>query len=432
MSTEKQTNSVTPVWVTKNGIHQIAFVEEYLKMHPMRYINGRFYTVDGIVGDEEAIHADIFRTIMPYLARNVSRETDALMKCLRSMARSEMPAIDMERIHFRNGTYFLTGTFPFTEEKDFCINRLPVDYVPDAPEPEVWLAFLRELLEEDDIPVLQEYMGYCLLPTTRGQKMLMIIGEGGEGKSRVGRVMRALLGDNMNVGSIQKLEKSPFARADLVHKLLLVDDDMQMEALPSTNIIKSMITAEEFMDVEQKGKQSVQAPLYCRFLGFGNGSLNALHDRSMGFYRRQIILKAKPKPSDRVDNPYIIDGILEEKEGILIWCLIGLHRLRARHYHFSESRASRRNLIAAMKESNNVLEFMRSEAVEYNPDYSVTAKTLYFAYEKWCDANAATAFSSRTFISFLRERQARYGIAYSTHISNGNGMVRGFTGIRVK
>jgi len=39
---------------------------------------------------------------------------------------------------------------------------------------------------------LQEFLGYCLLPTPKGQKMLMLIGKGGEGKSRIGLVMRSL------------------------------------------------------------------------------------------------------------------------------------------------------------------------------------------------------------------------------------------------
>ena len=42
----------------------------------------------------------------------------------------------------------------------------------------------------DDILTLQEYLGYCLIPSTKGQKMLIITGKGGEGKSRIGLVMR--------------------------------------------------------------------------------------------------------------------------------------------------------------------------------------------------------------------------------------------------
>ena len=76
--------------------------------------------------------------------------------------------------------------------------------------------------------------------------MLLLIGKGGEGKSRIGIVLRALLGSNMNTGSIAKVETSPFARADLEHELVMLDDDMKLEALPQTNNIKAIITADGF------------------------------------------------------------------------------------------------------------------------------------------------------------------------------------------
>ena len=63
---------------------------------------------------------------------------------------------------------------------------------------------------------MQEFLGYCLPPTTKGQKMLMLIGKGGEGKSRIALVMRSLLGDSMNTTSIQKVESNRFSRADSV------------------------------------------------------------------------------------------------------------------------------------------------------------------------------------------------------------------------
>ena len=89
------------------------------------------------------------------------------------------------------------------------------------------------------------------------------------------------------------------------------------------------------MDVERKGIQSYQSLLYVRFLCFGNGALTVLHDRSDGFYRRQIVLMTKDKPSDRVDDPFLVERMLEEKEGIFLWCLGGLKRLILNNYRFS-------------------------------------------------------------------------------------------------
>ena len=125
------------------------------------------------------------------------------------------------------------------------------------------------------------------------------------------------------------MERSPFARADLEHELLMVDDDMKLEALKSTHYLKSLITAEMPMDLERKGEQSYQGQMYIRFLAFSNGDLESLYDHSDDFYRRQLILSVKKKPPNREDDPFLADKLCDESEGIFLWCLEGLRRLQA-------------------------------------------------------------------------------------------------------
>ena len=74
--------------------------------------------------------------------------------------------------------------------------------------------------------------------------MMLIVGKGGEGKSRIGLVLKRLMGDAASNGSVQKVENNRFARADLERRLLMIDDDMDMNALPKTNYIKTIVTAE--------------------------------------------------------------------------------------------------------------------------------------------------------------------------------------------
>ncbi len=126
-------------------------------------------------------------------------------------------------------------------------------------------------------------MGYVLLPTTKGQKMMIVIGKGGEGKSRIGRVLRALLGDSMNTGSIQKVEVDRFARADLEWKLLMLDDDMKLEALPQTNNIKSISDAGGQNGLGAQRQAERAGVFMCAVYLFRNGNLGSLYDRSYGF-----------------------------------------------------------------------------------------------------------------------------------------------------
>ena len=282
-----------PEWYDGKNVNEVKFCEEFLKTHPMKSVNGTFFTVEGRVTDEDALRREIYGELKPFFQTGLTKRVANLLEALRLEAYAPDLPIQRDRIHVANGTLFLDGRF--SAEREFCRNRLPVAYNEGAAAPETWLRFLGKLLYPEDIPTLQEFMGYCLLPTTKGQKLLMLIGRGGEGKSRIGLVLRALLGTNMATGSMAKVETSRFARADLEHELVMLDDDMKLEALPQTNYIKAIVTAELPMDLERKGHQSYQGDLYVRFLGFGNGSLKALYDRSEGFFRRQIILTTRPK-----------------------------------------------------------------------------------------------------------------------------------------
>jgi putative DNA primase/helicase len=330
-----------------------------------------------------------------------------------------------------NGTWYLDGRF--TGEKEYCRNRLTVDYNPDAGIPGVWLRFLSELLIPEDIMTLQEYMGYCLIPTTKAQKMLMLIGKGGEGKSRIGLVMRSLLGINMNTTSIQKVEKNDFARADLEDRLLMVDDDMDMSALTKTNYIKSIVTSECQMDVERKHEQSYQTLLYVRFLCFGNGALTALHDRSDGFFRRQIVITTKDKPADRVDDPYLMEKLVAEKEGIFLWCLEGLQRLIENDYRFTISERSKGNIAAIVKDANNIPEILTSEGyLMFHEDSKAATSDLYAAYREWCEDNAENALSMKSFANYLSQYSGSYHLIPDNNIYRGKGKrCRGYRGVEI-
>ena len=419
-----------PVWYDGRKINEVAFCQAFLRERPMVCVKGSFFTVDHRITDERELRKRIYDMLRPFVKNGVAKNVDSLVEALRSEAYLEDLPVQTDRIHVANGTLFLDGSF--TEEKTFCRNRLPVCYDPVALPPLRWLQFLSELLNEEDISTLQEFMGYCLFPTTKAQKMLMIIGKGGEGKSRIGVVMRALFGENMANGNLTKVETNRFARADLEHVLVMVDDDMKLEALPQTNYIKTIITAELPLDLERKSRQSYQGELYCRFLGFGNGSLKALYDRSDGFFRRQIILTARRRDRDRIDDPYLSEKLIAEKEGIFLWCLEGLQRLIVQNYAFTISERAWENMREAVSDGNNAVEFMASEGyIELKADEEISSRQLYSIYEQWCTDNAMKPLSQRSFWLFLSENQDTYNLEATNNIRLPDGKrVRGFRGIR--
>ena len=430
MGIRKQPDPNLPVWFDGKSVNEALFCADFLSRHKLIYASGAFFTPDGRMSDEMPLREEIFEELKACTANNIPRKISNILEVLKLAAHREDFAPETDRIHMANGTLKLDGSF--TEGRPEIVQiRLPVAYRPTAPEPVRWLSFLEALLYPEDIPTLQEFIGYCLIPSNKGQRMMVIKGSGGEGKSQIGAVLSAIFGSSMKDGSIGKISENRFARADLEHILLCVDDDMRMEALRQTSYVKSIVTAQGKMDLERKGKQSYQGWMYVRLLAFSNGDLQALFDRSDGFYRRQLVLTTREKPADRVDDPDIAEKMKSEAEGIFLWAFAGLQRLAANNFRFTESRRARENRESVKRDNNNIYDFLESEGyIRLKADYTISSRELYDIYRMWCEENSLTALKPRSFSDGVIAAQSRYNLEYCNNVTNSAGRrVRGFFGI---
>jgi len=418
------------MWFDGKSINEALFCEDFLRTRQIIFANGAFFTPDGRVTDDLPLRGEIFEELKYCAVNNIPRKISNIIEIMKLAAHVEDFPPEQDRIHLANGTLMLDGTF--TEGKpDIVRNRLPVSYRPDAPKPVLWLSFLDGLLYPEDIPTLQEFIGYCLIPSNKGQRMMVIKGNGGEGKSQIGAVLGRMLGNSMKDGSIGKISENRFARADLEHILLCVDDDMRMEALRQTNYVKSIVTAQGKMDLERKGKQSYQGWMFARLLAFSNGDLQALYDRSDGFYRRQLVLTTKEKPAGRMDDPDLAQKMKAEVEGIFLWAFEGLQRLVANNFKFTESERTKANRESVKRDNNNIFDFMESEGyIRLKADASISSKELYEIYRMWCEENSLPPLKSRSFSDSVVANLSRYNLEHTNKITNSAGRrVWGFMGI---
>ena len=423
-------NNFTPAWIKKGFFNESLFCDDFLSTHQLLYSNGAFFTPEGRVTDTMNLRCEIFDMLRDHIGANIAKRVSNVVDVLKLAAQVEDFPPVTDRIALANGTLYLDGTFQ-EGKPEIVRNRLPVKYDPKAPQPTHWLRFLFDLLYPEDIPTVQEFIGYCLIPSNKGQRMMVIKGSGGEGKSQIGVVLSRLFGCNMKDGSIGKISENRFTRADLEHTLLCVDDDMRMEALRQTNYVKSIVTAQGKMDLERKGKQSYQGWMCARLLAFSNGDLQALFDRSDGFYRRQLVLTTKDKPAGRVDDPDLAEKMKAEVEGILLWACKGLQRLAANNFKFTESQRTKDNREAVKRDNNNIFDFLESEGyIRLKADSTISSKELYEIYQIWCEENNLTALKRRSFSDAVIANQGKYNLEYCNRITNIAGRrVWGFFGI---
>ena len=96
---------------------------------------------------------------------------------------------------------------------------------------------------------------------------------------------------------------------------------------------------------------------------------------------QQALIAVKDRDPARVDNPFLIEELSEERPGILLWMLEGLHRLLANRYQFTISERSIQNLEAAMADSDNLTQFMQASAYVRKNFAKLTREDLKIAPE---------------------------------------------------
>jgi hypothetical protein len=127
-----------------------------------------------------------------------------------------------------------TGTLRPHDPEVLSTIRVPVRWNPDATCPAID-RFLAEVLPEDCLDFVLEFIGYCLVPDNRLQRAVMLIGPGGNGKGTLLGVIRALLGSaNVASRSLHMVTALSAARSAGL-KLILRGDELWAEPAERVN-----------------------------------------------------------------------------------------------------------------------------------------------------------------------------------------------------
>lgn len=379
------------------------FAEWYVERNQLYCINDRFYTRYGQIGEGE-FKSNIHNIIGTLVPTGLSKKVNALLDAIKNEAYLHLDAPDKYKVQFDNISFDVRSGELKQCDPFFTLHQIPHNYDADATCP-LFMNFINELFYEEDIPIIQEYLGYCLVPNTLAQTALFIIGEGGEGKSRITVLMEHILGeDSIIIGKFHKLQEK-FTLVSLEKQMMFIDDDLSLAAIDDTSNFKKIVSAETSMEVEPKGKPSYKTRLYSRVLCCGNGPIQSKFDRSDGFYRRLLLCKVKPI-TDRKPDRTLSDKLDEEIPGIINWLLEGLCRVVKNGFIIEPSKRMNEELQVIRDNSDTISLFMNDEQfVEYTGDEEdkVTIKQLYDAYEKWCADNNYIVIHKNTFGKVIRK-----------------------------
>ncbi len=157
-------------------------------------------------------------------------------------------------INVRNGLYNVLDSSLSEHTSNYLSTvQLNVRYTPDAVCPR-FMKFLHESLEDDQVTLIQEMLGYFLIPVNHAQKCFIIVGKGGAGKSVLLRVLNELLLGKENVSNVAWQALSDrFKTAELFGKWTNICAELPTKGIEDNGIFKALV-GEDYLTVEKKNK----------------------------------------------------------------------------------------------------------------------------------------------------------------------------------
>ena len=283
---------------------------------------------------------------------------------------------------------------PFSPDYYLTV-KIPVKYDPEADCPRI-KQFFREVLHEEDIPVMIELFGFCLYRRYFIHKAIMFVGSGRNGKTTMINLLRRFLGP-WNVANVplQTFAENRFAVAELYGKLANTFADLSSQALRDTGLFKAL-TGEDAIEAERKFRNPFRFVNYAKLI-YSCNKLPETYDDSDAFFARWIIINFPNKFEGEKADKRLIEKLTtpEELSGLLNLALAGLKRLLEKG-EFSRGISTEETRELYLRMSDPVAAFVM-DCVEVDPDSWIIKKELYAAFCEYCRQNNLPVVSENTF-----------------------------------
>mgnify|MGYP000854510358 CR=1 FL=1 len=261
--------------------------------------------------------------------REAERAMVELMPTIRRVQRTEvleyMKLVTMKhRDEIQQNPYIinLTNTrlniktdeeLPFSP-MSYDFNKLPLVYDKEAYDETMDKTLDKIFSGDKEVRLLfEEFIGYLLLGNNKFGKMILLLGEGSNGKSTILEVLKSFVGNgNYSTLALEQVGEK-FATAELENKILNVGDDIDAGTIKMTGDLKKVVTGEE-IQVERKNEHPFKLRNKAKLM-FSANRLPYIMDKSFGMERRLLIIpmNARFTADDPDYDPFVEDKLKEPR-----------------------------------------------------------------------------------------------------------------------
>ena len=327
-------------------------------------------------------------------------------------------------VTFQNGTLEInTGVFRGFSELDYCSICMDYDYDPKATCP-TWESFIQKITNDEPISMetLQFIGGYVLFPDCRHQKVFVLMGGGGNGKSVYLEILQKVFGDD-NVTHIEPNGLTQeFQRIRLKDSLLNIGADINSD-FSRGEIREWLLKIADGTTIQAcyKGMTHIDFIPRCKLIYACNQMptadvVNGLN-RRFQFVNFPCKFVETPDPTDPLQHERdinIIPKLAKELSGIFNWCFEGYKTLMTVGY-FSDTPDQTDMLRLFETTSNPVSVFCE----DYVFKGTMPRDEIYGWYKDWCDRTGHKPLSRERFLPKFREQMGKEIIEESRIRING-------------
>ena len=339
---------------------------------------------------------DMERKVSPSLIKEIMyffKLTCRLGKC----------ALKAMQLPVANGVLDLSGETPQLRayrQEDYCTWKMGVPYDPNAKADRFLRELVRPALElPEDESLLQCMWGSMLQQGNKAQRIFLIDGEGGSGKTTFVSIFEFMLGMTL-IGHLRtSLLGGRFETSFLEGKWIIIGKDVDSDALmhKSASMIKSL-TGDDMTQVEVKyaGKKDLRGNFHVLLVS--NKRLRIRIDGDAGAWRRRIIRVPFTRTVPHNDEKNLAGHLIEEEgAGLLNWAIVGLYAHRAAGDDYKLTDAQKQRNDDLIQESEGVTSFLRL-MVEKGVG-TISSEELWLSYEAFTMKRGWTPLTKTKFQS---------------------------------
>ena len=316
-------------------------------------------------------------------------------------------------------------------------NAAPIAFDPAADCPRFRAELLDAALAPDDVSLVQRYAGALLLGRNLAQRILVLTGTAGGGKSTLLELIERVVGLE-NVGQLRTdLLAERFEVARFIGRTLLTGKDVAGRFLETTgaHVLKALV-GHDLLDAERKGSNaSFQVRGDFGVVITCNSRLRVRLDGDTEAWRRRLlIIKYERLPPERPERDFAAKLLASEGPGILRWLVDGarahLEELETTG-EFTLTPRQRSRVDALLAESDSVREFIR-RCVERCAEADASVSELVEAYMAFCEDMGWEPLGVRSVENALADAmQEICRVARRNDIKRGGSSKKGFKGARI-